>query len=102
MLRDDIQKIFEKHTMPEAGDPELTMFDTEAIILDLQRYTEQRVLDARIELLEQIGKEATTSRVQSASGKGATLITDVVFVSTLAEIDYELEAQRQSLEDKAA
>lgn len=43
-----IRAIFEKHTIPEAGDPDLIMFDTEAIITE----TAQLLLEARLEELD--------------------------------------------------
>lgn len=38
----ELRKIFEKHTIPEEGDPELLMFDTDAIITAIEAYVAQR------------------------------------------------------------
>ena len=41
-----IRRIFENNTMPEAGDPELTMFDTDAVIDELTLFVAQHTKEA--------------------------------------------------------
>ena len=41
----EIRRIFEKHTMPESGDPELTLFDTDAVINDLVSLLNKAIVD---------------------------------------------------------
>lgn len=51
-----IRPIFIKHTMPEEGDPELTLFDTEAIIDELAYIFLREMGNARQDELNMLQK----------------------------------------------